>query len=129
MKLTKTILLITAIGLMISSCSHRLVGTWNVQKYQTETPGNEGTTLSNIGTITFNKDRSGSKKLDFKVLGIQKNDTVPFEWTATENFVTIKGENSELVKTWIYIENKSNFQKWQATDGANTVQSLEMVKQ
>jgi hypothetical protein len=129
MKLTKTITLIATLGFTMTSCSHRLVGTWSVQKYQTETPGKEGSTLSNIGSITFNKDRTGSKKLDFKVLGIQKNDTVPFEWTATEDFVTIKGENSALVKTWIYIENKSKSQKWQATDGANTVQTLEMVKQ
>ena len=129
MKRTKAIAFITIMAILINSCSHRLVGTWTVQNYQTETPGNEGTSLSNIGTITFNKDRSGSKKLDFKILGIQKNDTVPFEWTATENFVTIKGENSALVKTWIYIENKSKSQKWQATDGANTVQTLEMVKQ
>ncbi|MGB5274723.1 MAG: lipocalin family protein [Flavobacteriaceae bacterium] len=129
MQLTKAIVSTTIIAILVTSCSHRLVGTWTVQNYQTETPGNEGTSLSNIGTITFNKDRSGSKKLDFKILGIQKNDTVPFEWTATENFVTIKGENSALVKTWIYIENKSKSQKWQATDGANTVQTLEMVKQ
>jgi len=125
----KTVITIIALVVSLTSCSHRLVGTWTVQKYQTLTPGNQGTTLSNIGTMTFDKDRTGKKQLDYKVLGIQRNDVAPFEWSATEKFVTIKGEASDLTKTWIYIENKSKFQKWQSTDGSNNVQTLELIKQ
>lgn len=128
MKLKILAAIIVVFGLF-SSCSHRLVGTWTVQKYQTVTPGDQSTTLSNIGTMTFDKDNSGRKQLDYKVLGLQRNDTAPFEWEATEKFVTIKGESSELTKTWIYIENKSKFQKWQSTDGSNKVQTLELVKE
>lgn len=125
----KIALALTALAASLTSCSHRLVGTWTVQKYQTVTPGDQGTTLSNIGTMTFDKDRTGKKQLDYKVLGISRNDTAPFEWSATEKFVTIKGENSDLTKTWIYIEDKSKFQKWQSTDGSNNVQTLELIKQ
>ncbi|MGB5819702.1 MAG: hypothetical protein WBG90_09475 [Saonia sp.] len=114
---------------LLTSCSHRLVGTWTVQKYARTTPGNQGTTLTNIGTMTFNKNNTGDKQLEYTVLGIEQSDLAPFEWSATEKFVTITGDDSEISKTWIYIENKGKFQKWQSTDGENNVQTLELAKQ
>lgn len=113
---------------LTASCSHRLVGTWNVQKYEQKTPGVEGMLVNNIGTITFDKNGTGEKNLNYSLLGISAKDVTPFEWSATEQFVTIEGENSEIAKTWIYIENKGKFQKWQSTDGANNVQTLELNK-
>jgi len=104
------------------------VGTWNVQKYERKTPGEEGMSVSNIGSITFNKDNTGVKNLDYSLLGISAKDKTPFEWSATEKFVTIESEDSEIAKTWIYIENKGKFQKWQSTDGNNQVQTLELGK-
>lgn len=114
---------------MFTSCSHRLVGTWTVQKYARMTPGDQGTTLTNIGTITFNKNNTGDKQLEYTVLGIEQSESAPFEWSATEQFVTITGDDSEISKTWIYIENKGKFQKWQSTDGENNVQTLELIKE
>lgn len=114
---------------LFTSCSHRLVGTWTVQKYDRTTPGNQGTTLTNIGTMTFNKNNTGDKQLDYTVLGIEQSDSAPFEWFATEKYVTITGDDSEISKTWIYIEDKGKFQKWQSTDGENNVQTLELAKQ
>lgn len=126
----KSIILAFAfVTLLFSSCSHRLVGTWTVQKYARTTPGDQGTTLTNIGTMTFNKNNNGDKQLDYTVLGIEQSDSAPFEWSATEKFVTITGDDSEISKTWIYIENKGKFQKWQSTDGENNVQTLELVKE
>jgi len=113
---------------LFTSCSHRLVGTWNVQKYERKTPGEEGMSVSNIGSITFEKNGSGQKNLDYSLLGISSKDVTPFQWSATEQFVTIEGDDSEIAKTWIYIENKSKFQKWQSTDGSNNVQTLELKK-
>lgn len=126
MKFTYTILLATILSM--SSCAHRLVGTWNVEKYQSSTPGERGVTVSNIGTITFNKNGEGRKTLEYSLLGVSKKDRTPFTWKTTDEFVTIKGEDSELTKTWIFIENKRKYQKWQSTDGANNVQTLELVK-
>ena len=84
---------------------------------------------SNIGTITFNKNGTGTKNLDYSLLGVSKKDATPFTWSTTEDFITIEGDESEFSKTWIFIENKNDYQKWQSTDGANTVQTLELVKE
>ncbi|MGB3143530.1 MAG: hypothetical protein WBB24_05435 [Maribacter sp.] len=112
----------------LGSCSPNLIGTWNVSKYQRSTPGQEGMTVSNIGTITFEKKGKGEKSLDYSLLGVSKKDATPFRWTATEQYITIEGDNSELSKTWIMIEDKNDYQKWQSTNGANNVQTLELEK-
>ena len=113
---------------LLASCSPRLIGTWNVEKYQRTTPNEEGMTVSNIGSITFEKRGKGTKNLDYSLLGVSKKDVTPFEWQATEEFITIEGDDSELSKTWIFIENKGDYQKWQSTDGANTIQTLILTK-
>lgn len=113
---------------LFTSCSPRLIGTWNVEKYQRATPGEEGMSVSNIGTITFERNGKGTKNLDYSLLGVSKKDATPFEWSATEEFITIEGDNSELSKTWIFIENKNDYQKWQSTDGSNNIQTLELSK-
>lgn len=113
---------------MLTSCSARLIGTWNVEQYKRATPGEQGMAVSNIGTITFEKNGNGTKNLDYSLLGVSKKDASPFKWSATEEFITIEGDDSELSKTWIFIENKNDYQKWQSTDGANSVQTLELIK-
>lgn len=124
----KTFIALLSIGTLLS-CSPQIVGTWTVQKYERLTPGEQGTTLSNIGTMTFDKNNTGTKKLDYTVLGIEQSDSAPFTWSTTENYITIEGDDSEIAKTWIYLETKNNFQKWKSTDGENNVQTLELVKE
>ena len=121
-------LLIAVLALLLSSCAHRLTGTWQIQKYETISPRSQGVSLQNVGTITFDKDGTGQKNLHYTVLGIEKDDSTPFRWSASENFITIEGEDSDLAKTWIYIENKAKIQKWKSTNGKNEVQSLELIK-
>ncbi len=120
--------IIVLVIFFLASCSPKIVGTWNVEKYERATPDEEGMTVSNIGTITFDKDGTGTKKLDYSLLGVSKKDATPFNWSTTERFITIEGGNSEFSKTWIYIENKNDYQKWQSTDGANNVQTLMLEK-
>ena len=122
-------LLIFLISTLFTSCSPKIMGTWTVKKYQRVTPGEQSTTLSNIGTMTFDKDNTGSKQLDYTVLGIEQSDSAPFKWSATEKYITIEGDDSEISKTWIYLENKNKFQKWKSTDGENNVQTLELIKE
>lgn len=113
---------------ILTSCSSRMDGTWNVERYETTTPGGQGTSLSNIGTMTFNSNHTGEKNLNYQVLGVLRNDTHSFEWKSTDNYMTIVGNNSEFAKTWIKLEDKRNFQKWKSTDGTNQVQILELKK-
>lgn len=123
------ILLLSSIFVLFTSCSHRLVGTWNISKYETVTPGKQGMSLTNIGTMTFYKNGSGSKQLSYSVMGLVRNDNMPFTWTAGDNLVTISGSGTELAKTWIQVDNKKKFQKWKSTDGSNEVQILELTPQ
>lgn len=112
-----------------ASCSHRLAGTWNIQKYEVNSAGQSGVTLSNIGTITFRNNGKGVKNLSYNILGTAKEDKIPFRWTATDTYITIDSKGSDLGKTWLFIENKKKRQVWKATDGANQVQILELRKQ
>lgn len=123
-----TIPVITLSLISLVSCSHKLVGTWNVDKYETVTPGQQAVSLSNVGTMTFKGNNKGEKNLSYKVLGIEKKDDLPFEWSATENYVSIKNGGAEFSKTWIILENKKNLQRWKSTNGNNQVQVLQLSK-
>ncbi len=114
--------------LSLTSCSQRLVGTWNVAKYENVTPGQQSISLTNIGTMTFKANNTGEKKLDYQVLGIQRNDELSFKWTGTEKYVTIENGGADFSKTWIILENKKKYQKWKSTDGANHIQVIELKK-
>lgn len=116
---------------LLTSCSHRLVGTWNVDTYESSTQNVQSIKLNNIGTMTFKANGSGEKNLNYEVFQIQREDNLPFRWTASELYVTLDGdrEQSEFIKTWIIVENKRNFQRWRSTDGQNQVQTLELTKQ
>ncbi len=128
MKAIVKLLMVILIGTLITSCSQRIVGTWMVVKSETKTPGQQGVSLTNIGTITFNSDGTGEKQFDYSVLGITQNDTLPFKWTVSDKFVTIKSQNSELAKTWVIMSNKIKTQNWVSTDGKNQVQILNLKK-
>jgi hypothetical protein len=111
-----------------SACSHRLTGTWTVSKYETETVGQQGLVLQNIGTMDFKGNGSGEKNLKYTIFGMERNDNMPFKWTATDQYVTIESSNSDFDKTWIIFKNKAKFQQWKSTDGKNQIQVLELVK-
>lgn len=123
-----TIPIISLSLISLVSCSHKLVGTWNVDKYETVSLGKQSVSLYNIGTMTFKGNDTGEKNLSYKVLGIEKKDNLPFDWTASENYVNIKNGGAEFSKTWIILENKKNLQRWKSTDGSNQVQILQLSK-
>lgn len=123
-----TVSLFLFIATLFSSCSHRMVGTWTVQNYETVEPGKKGVSANNVGTMTFKRNGKGTKELTFSALGIWKVDKTPFTWSVNENFLTISGEGSDFAKTWIISENKRKYQKLRSTDGANQVQIIELAK-
>ena len=124
------LILTTILGLTMafSSCSHRLVGTWALDKYAKVNPGEQAITLNNIGTMTFDRKGEGKKDIRYTVLGVTHSDTSPFTWSATDKYVTLESPDSDFSKTWIIITNRRKFQKWQSTDGSNNVQTIELSK-
>lgn len=136
MKITKNLYRMASLAfvfllvLTFSSCSHRMVGTWNVQRYETTAPGQQGTVLYNLGTMEFKRNGRGEKNLSYSVLGMDRRDQVPFKWTADEDkYISIESGGSEFSKIWIIMENKRKSQKWKTTDGSSSVQILELRKQ
>ena len=115
-------------GLLFGSCSKQITGTWIVDKYATVLPGSDkkGVTLSNIGTMTFNEDGSGEKELGYNVLGISRNDTLPFNWEVTKEYITLRGGESALAKSWIIQKSSRVEQIWNSTDGENEIQILKL---
>jgi len=115
--------------LLMTSCSHRMVGTWTVQRYETTTPGKQAVSLYNIGTMQFKENGKGEKNLNYTVLGITRDDKLPFQWSWSDGkYISIESQNSDISKTWILMENKKRFQKWKSTDGTNNVQIIELKK-
>lgn len=111
-----------------SSCAPKLVGTWNIARYETTEPGQQAVALSNIGTMTFRKNGDGEKNISYTIFGRNRTDDSRFGWHSTGPYVGIESPNSEFSKTWIIITNKRKEQKWKSTDGANRVQVLELKK-
>jgi len=128
MKSILTFLIVLLSMLFIASCSQRLSGTWQVQKYETNIEGEQNISLLDVGSITFNNDGTGVKDIKFSVLGVTKVDTTTFHWTKTDNQITINSKNSDFGKTWIIMKSNRHFQKWKSTDGTNQIQLLELVK-
>jgi len=106
-----------------------MVGTWTVSQFETATPGKQTISLNNVGTMEFKSNGTGSKNLNYSVLGVQRNDDLPFKWEWNDGkYVIIESDGSEFSKIWIIMENKRKLQKWKSTDGANNVQVLELKK-
>lgn len=117
-----------------ASCSaerrfhRRLVGTWNIDRYEQQFTNGEQEAASNLGTITFRKNGSGIKNVTILTRGMRKPDDSDFSWKNTVDAVTIISRNSELAKTWIVMRNKRTSQQWKSTT-QGTVQTMELRKQ
>ncbi|MFV0607306.1 MAG: hypothetical protein ACK5NK_15865 [Niabella sp.] len=117
-----------SVVLLLSSCAPKITGTWNIDKYETTIPGQEGIRLTNIGTMKFKKNGDGEKNITYTLFGRNKQDFSSFGWYSTGPYIGIESPGSDFSKTWIIITNKRKQQKWKSTDGANGVQVLELSK-
>jgi hypothetical protein len=127
-KTSLNFILLLGVIAVFSSCSPRIVGVWNVESFETVSQGKEAISAKNIGKITFQKDGTGVKDLSFTILGIVKEDKTPFKWILNDNLLTISGQESDFVKTWIVVDNQKKYQKIKSTDGADQVQTVVLRK-
>lgn len=112
---------------LFSSCSDKIIGKWDIVRYEKGEPGKPEVKVQNIGTMTFRNNRSGEKEITYGILQNKVSNSTPFNWSSTDNFLTIN-EDSEFGKTWIRVENKRKQQVLTSTNGANIVQILELSK-
>jgi hypothetical protein len=111
-----------------TACSPRPVGNWNVKRFEVINQGESGLIINNIGSIEFNRNGTGEKDIQYSILGITKFDNLTFEWVRHGNTVTISGNNTDFAKSWIIVRDKRRFQQWKSTDGANTIQIIELAR-
>jgi len=115
-------------AILLTSCAPKMVGTWQITNYQTNSGDGQEIKLANIGDIRFKKNHTGVKQINYSVLNNKVEDNETFKWTASEESLTISGKGTELNKTWIIVEDGKKYQKWKSTDGGSTVQILELKK-
>lgn len=135
-----TPVLILLLALMLTGCASatkqftkRLRGTWTIANYGVERPEarSAASPAPNYGTITFNKDGSGSldnASIFDNLTSRAAQGAYHFSWNNTENIVVIKGEGANFSKSWIVMTNKKDHQIWKSTDGANEVKTLELKR-
>lgn len=119
--------------LFITSCSPKLVGTWNIDRYEVDNQKGQNFTTRNAGELTINKNGTGEKNVQYNMFQNEFNDFQSFRWNMQgDGIITItstgSGEKSDFDKTWIMITNTKKKQLWKSTDGKETVQTLEMSK-
>lgn len=105
----------------------RLVGTWEVVRYEQRYANGETEVASDLGTITFRKNGSGSNDISVLTRGLRKPESGDFSWKNTVEEVTIISRSSFLAKSWIVMRNKRSAQVWKSTTQAN-VQTMELRK-
>lgn len=136
MRIISIILIATAFTLL-TACSaekklaKRLVGEWNIASYseQFHATGASDVTLTNIGTLTLNKNGTGDKSINFSIMSRTVTDTLNFRWNNTEDKVTLMGnEESMFVKTWLVMSSKKKEQIWRSTDNEGNSQRMELKK-
>lgn len=130
----KRIIFITALMLCFTSCSPKLVGTWNIDRYEVDNQQGQNFTTRNAGELTIKKNGTGEKNVQYNMFQNEFSDMQSFRWNMQgEDIITITSTNSkeksEFDKTWIMITNSKKKQVWKSTDGRNTVQTLEMSRQ
>lgn len=116
--------------LSLSSCSQKFTGKWSIVNYESNTGSGQNIKVANIGDITFKKNNTGVKQINYSLFENKVEDHSNFKWTKAENgeSITITGEGSQLNKTWLIVKDEKKYQKWKSTDGANTIQVLELKR-
>ena len=133
----KSLFIIAITTLILTSCSPKLVGTWNVDKYEVDNQKGQNVTTKNAGEIVINKNGTGEKNIQYNMFQNEFSDLQKFNWSMQgSDLITITSERSsekskersEFDKTWIMVTNSKKKQVWKSTDGKNSVQILEMSK-
>ena len=119
-------------ALFITSCSPKIVGTWNVDRYEVDNQKGQNVTTRNAGEIVMNKNGTGAKNIKYNMFSSEFSDMLNFKWQRQGDILTLstanQKEKSDFDKTWFIITDKKDKQLWKSTDGSNTIQIIELSK-
>lgn len=113
--------LMTALG----SCSSQIVGKWEISKYSTITADEDSPSMTNAGTMTFEREGKGINDISFSILGSGRDEAQNFTWKMGENHIRITNEDG-TERVWIIVESKRSSQKWKFVDQDNNIHVLEL---
>lgn len=128
----KNALLILIISTVFTSCSPKIVGNWNVDRYEIDNYLGKNLTARNAGEITLNKNGTGEKNLSIQMFNEDPNQPDRFRWELKNQILRIYDDNSkqptDFAKSWIIVTNRNTKQVWKSTDGSNSIQVIELSK-
>jgi hypothetical protein len=122
------LLLQTGCGSARRDFERRLTATWQVVQYKNERQELRRDMAAPIlyRSITFERRGRGRVSTSSEFSAEKGNNGFDFEWSCTENTVTMRGFDADFARSWIVVENDRRHQIWKSTDGANNVQTLEL---
>ncbi len=129
----KKSLFIAVLVLFVTSCSPKIVGTWNVDRYEVDNYKGQNFTTTNAGEIVMKKNGKGEKNLYYNMFNKEATDLQSFRWNLQDQILRIydvdseKEKKTDFANSWIVVTNKKNKQVWRSTDGS-TVQTIELSK-
>lgn len=121
--------------MMLTACNpqkqlaKRLTGEWAIEYYEERNREASNPTMSNIGTITLDRNGTGTKAISYSIMQSNYLDDKPFTWENTTKTVTLIGDESAFAKAWFIMEDKKTYQEWRSTDDAGNVQIMHLRKQ
>ncbi|MCA0236584.1 MAG: hypothetical protein LCH81_09395 [Bacteroidetes bacterium] len=135
-KIGITIAFAITLVVLLGSCasaskqfSKRLIGSWEIVQYKTEIQDmRRAAAFPPYRNITFMKKGRGRVAANNPYPDEKGGQGFDFQWSNTENTVTMRGFDTDFARSWIVVENKKSRQVWKSTDGANGIQTLELRK-
>ncbi|MCJ7757513.1 MAG: lipocalin family protein, partial [Gillisia sp.] len=89
----KSLFIAAVCALFFTSCSQKIVGTWNIDQYEINDQKGQEVTLKNAGEITLKKNGTGEKNVKYSIFSNDYSDIQPFKWNLEETNLTITGAN------------------------------------
>jgi hypothetical protein len=123
---------VLAVSILLMSCSaeqklkRRITGEWTIASYSEQNVTGTDGTSENVGTIRFERNGRGSKKITGIPWRRSLSEGTDFRWQNSANTITIFDQNTSIfAKSWIITVNKKKRQEWKSTDRGN-VQTLQL---
>lgn len=121
--------ILLALPVIMASCSSpRMLGTWNISKFEVTRQDASNSSVTNAGVVTFMKGNQGVKNISLAPLGVQQADNTPFTWSQNAGTITVTSDNSEFSKTWIVIKDSRKKQVWRSSESGKNVATIELTK-
>lgn len=128
----KNATIILLLSLAVTSCTPKIVGSWNIDRYEIDNYKGENLSARNAGDIQINKNGTGQKNLSIKFFDRQSGQSESFRWDYKDQILRIydvdSRQSSDFAKSWIVTTNKKKKQVWKSTDGSNSIQIIELSR-